>query len=171
MRKELWQRKLASLSHRWSINIASTLIFLWKLIIWCKINTVYCILLVSRCQTGSRTDDKGTGHPGLEGNCLNVINLSTEMMWSDNDEASKNEEAFRWKDSGFVQARFRISPTLPCVPHYLNTIGKLSLFQHLVPAHKFSSPFKNKRAKLSWCDSFRLLRENFFKSLPNSARL
>ena len=27
MRKELWQRKLASLWHRWSINIASTLIF------------------------------------------------------------------------------------------------------------------------------------------------
>ena len=32
-------------------------------------------LPASRCQTGSRIDDKGTGHPGQEGKCLKAMKM------------------------------------------------------------------------------------------------
>ena len=37
---------------------------------WCKIDTDFWVLLISRCRTGSRTDDNGTEHPGVEGKRL-----------------------------------------------------------------------------------------------------
>ena len=89
----------------------------------------------------------------------------------DNDDASENGEAFRWKDSGFVGARFRISPTpyYPTSPAFriISTRSanyRCSNISSATNSHHLSKQASNTRLML-WPWNSQRISQNHFKHL------